>query len=1348
MNKKKILKLTAAAMAITSAITSNYGQSVQATESREGITDEILSEVDENKEESNENKIIEKSGVTTGAAASVKDNKMLFENEKYNTDESAAIYKNDFESDELPNQFNWGEVTSDKCAIEDLGTNKVLKFSYSREKTELAFEITSAEKLPSGSKVQFDILIPDSAQFDGEINYGAGLSDDSWNWVGADGDLVKYTDFTDEGNGYLKKTVYAETSSMCDGVKRITVQLLDSENCTYIDDIYIDNLKLIKGEEQNGDVVLPAVEPIAWSFDNSAEGWAYGGTWAYKGSEDGGKAEDVSQDADMQALKVNLDYSNEGENSWSEYKLQNDLDESIDLNGYNVLTYDFIYDPAVYKNGSFKAKLFMKDTENEKQKVESYTAIDLNNAEKFENGLKKAKVTLEFENRDINIQGITLGIIGSNTTYKGNIYIDNITLDQVAAKEVYIEKTAVPNNDQPKVTADKLEIPASVKLVDSNVINAAGQLYGYLMGLGKTDKVIYGHQNDTHRKAVYTEGSESDTKDITGSISGIVGIDTLSLTGDELTDEQKADGMSYVEKSAEIGRKTVEEGGILTLSAHMPNFAVVKEKGKGADGRYDYTNYSASTTSGDVVNKILPGGELNDVYTGYLDLIAEYAHELSDTPILFRPLHENNGSWFWWGGAFCDSQTYKSLYAYTVEYLRDEKDVHNFLYVYSPNGPFKNADDYLSRYPGDEFVDVVAFDMYHDNPSTDAENDPWFESLRETVKLVEDVADERGKLSAASELGVKENGGGLSLSGNANKQWFKIVSDIISESDMPYYMTWANFNTSDNFFAPFMVDENKGHEMINDFIDYYNDEKSVFAKQIGDYTEARTTIGEAYSYGYIVSPVSRTRIIEPATIKAKVKNIEGNVKFIIKNKEGKVLNIIQGIQESDEVWTGEITKEILNSIGEVNGTIELQSGDTTLNYIKALFNMKEAEKQPRVVDDFEGYMGDDSLLSGEWASNVGPGCSVTPGLSANNKKNGEFGLTFEYKISTEKTSEGYAGITKSVGSDWSGADALQFWINPDGYGQKLILQITSNGEEFEVNLKDIASTTEPQLVTVDFNKFKGKKGGKLDLTNIEKFGIYCNTIVPDDHEGSWTVDSKMYFDDIKAVNTKEISSTGGGSSSSGGGSSSSSSSDKNDSQSSEDNTANTETNINNTGWILEDGKWYYVQEDGIKKTGWLKDTNGEWYYLDIKGEMKTGWIKDIYGKWYYMKDNGTMHTGWLKDTDGEWYYLELNGEMKTGWLKDSYSKWYYMKDNGAMHTGWMQDNSGAWYYLEANGEMKTGWLKDSDGKWYYLESNGTMKVGWFKDTNGNWYYLDQSGAMLSNTVVDGYVLSKNGVWIR
>ena len=81
----------------------------------------------------------------------------------------------------------------------------------------------------------------------------------------------------------------------------------------------------------------------------------------------------------------------------------------------------------------------------------------------------------------------------------------------------------------------------------------------------------------------------------------------------------------------------------------------------------------------------MPGGDLNEIFLGYLDLIADYGKQLEEegVPVLFRPFHENNGSWFWWGKAFCDEQTYKNLYAYTVEYLRDVKGVQD---VYKRQG--------------------------------------------------------------------------------------------------------------------------------------------------------------------------------------------------------------------------------------------------------------------------------------------------------------------------------------------------------------------------------------------------------------------------------------------------------------------------------------------------------------------------------------------------------------------------------------------------------------------------------------------------------------------------------------
>lgn len=895
-------------------------------------------------------------------------------------------------------------------------------------------------------------------------------------------------------------------------------------------------------------------ENVDWKFNNSDDGWKYGGEYDYTGSKE------VSYDKLTNALELNLDYRNNALSSWSEFKISKALDSPIKFDGYNILTYDFIYNPQNMTTGSFKSKLFINGA------ADSYSDINLENSEDAGNGLKKAKVTIKFDSKSVNIDSIIISIIGNNTDYNGKIYIDNIKFNK-ENRNVYVEKTNEPKS-QNSIDVSKLDTKEGVKLVDENAIKEVGSLYSYLIGVGKSDKVLYGHQNDTHHKAILKDsGTNSDTKDVTGSIAAISGIDSLSLTGAELqlSDEEKEKGLDLITKAAELGIDASKEGGIIAMSCHMPNFAEVAKKGK-IDGKYDYSGYTPNVTTGDVVSRIMPGGDLNEAYTGYLDMVAEYAKKLENAgvPVLFRPFHENNGSWFWWGKAFCDSEAYKNLYRYTVEYLRDTKEVHNFLYVYSPNGPFEDEDDYLLRYPGDEFIDVLAFDFYENTtPLSDSKEDPWMTSFKDTIKLVQGIADKKEKLSAVSETGIISDTGAAILTGNPNKNWFQDISDIVSESNMPYYMVWANFDTK-NFFAPFMANDTEGHEMINEFIDYYNDEKSIFANQTGNYTKVNTKITDSYSYGFITSPASRNRMLKPVKITASVKGYTNDIKFIIKNKNGDIIETIKANLDNN-IYSGYIDQNILDKIGKTIGTIDLYSGNIKLNSITALFNIKEPDKDPKVVDDFESYIGEQDLLDAVWATNSGDGCYVKPQLKTENYSNGEYGLEFNYKISTEKISEGWAGITRTVGADWTDCDALRLWCKPDGYGQKLVIQITSNGEDFEVFLPEFAATTEAKVLTIPFSEFKGKNGGTLDLANIEKMGIWCNTIKPQGSTGTWTVESKMYFDNIKAVNT------------------------------------NAETKV---GWNQNsDGNWYYLNEDGSMKKGWFKDTNGRWYYLKENGEM-------------------------------------------------------------------------------------------------------------------------------------------------
>jgi hypothetical protein len=79
----------------------------------------------------------------------------------------------------------------------------------------------------------------------------------------------------------------------------------------------------------------------------------------------------------------------------------------------------------------------------------------------------------------------------------------------------------------------------------------------------------------------------------------------------------------------------------------------------------------------------------------------------------------------------------------------------------------------------------------------------------------------------------------------------------------------------------------------------------------------------------------------------------------------------------------------------------------------------------------------------------------------------------------------------------------------------------------------------------------------------------------------------------------------------------------------------------NTGWILDSNKnWNYILNDGTEAKGWLND-KGTWYYLNESGVMKTGWIKAQDDKWYYLNSSGAMLAnttvdGYLLGSDGAW----------------------------------------------------------------------------------------------------------------
>lgn len=77
----------------------------------------------------------------------------------------------------------------------------------------------------------------------------------------------------------------------------------------------------------------------------------------------------------------------------------------------------------------------------------------------------------------------------------------------------------------------------------------------------------------------------------------------------------------------------------------------------------------------------------------------------SGVPVIWRPLHEASGGWFWWGN--CSAESYKKLWNVMYDKMTNEHDLTNLIWMW-------NGQD-AEWYPGDDTVDIVSWDIYQGN---------------------------------------------------------------------------------------------------------------------------------------------------------------------------------------------------------------------------------------------------------------------------------------------------------------------------------------------------------------------------------------------------------------------------------------------------------------------------------------------------------------------------------------------------------------------------------------------------------------------------------------------------------
>ena len=185
-----------------------------------------------------------------------------------------------------------------------------------------------------------------------------------------------------------------------------------------------------------------------------------------------------------------------------------------------------------------------------------------------------------------------------------------------------------------------------------------------------------------------------------------------------------------------VNRRAIEwheKGGIITICWHCGS----DFSGSWAESmNTEITDWDKALTKGTPEYEKLIAG---------MDKGAKALLELKEQkiPVLWRPFHEADGQWFWWGKG--GAQNFKKLWKLMYERYTEYWELDNLIWVL---GLSERGEDYRKWYPGDEYVDIAGADSYIDGP-----NENLYKKVKNVVgKKMPVCFHECGKIPTVEEL--------------------------------------------------------------------------------------------------------------------------------------------------------------------------------------------------------------------------------------------------------------------------------------------------------------------------------------------------------------------------------------------------------------------------------------------------------------------------------------------------------------------------------------------------------------------------------------------------------------------
>ena len=323
----------------------------------------------------------------------------------------------------------------------------------------------------------------------------------------------------------------------------------------------------------------------------------------------------------------------------------------------------------------------------------------------------------------------------------------------------------------------------------------AQELMAVINRVVEQNQIMYGHQDDRAYGHTWKyEDGRSDVLETAGDYPAVMGWDIARI---ELEDSINIDGVPFEHMRKEIVEQH-KRGGINTISWHA------------------YTPDGKDSWVGDmgVVTNILPNGKDYDKFQSYLEKAAQFLLSLKDEegkliPVIFRPWHEHEGNWFWWGEKRCTHQEYRELWNMTYDYMA-AAGLNSLVWAYMP---FENQED---KIPAADRFDMLGIDSYQQGPDSAA----YLKSLKEKVAGLVAFGEKYQKPVAITEIGYE----GI----HSDVWWTEVLYEAMKGQPLAYVLTWRNaWDRPEHFYSAY-----PGHSSEANFKEFMSKPEMLLVNEL------------------------------------------------------------------------------------------------------------------------------------------------------------------------------------------------------------------------------------------------------------------------------------------------------------------------------------------------------------------------------------------------------------------------------------------------------------------------------------------------------------------------------------